>query len=326
MEIPRDMQEALEYASPQVLPIEGVNGMDIGLDERREGLTIRVLVADPANPPPGIPEELGGHRVRLVAGAPRIHHVIPDQIFHVAATGGIEVGRRTPHFDAAGDFAVDSGALGMIFRDLNVSDPGVGEPLALSCAHVMCGANPTGSFAVGDVIQQPAPTSFAPPAFERLGLLQRWVMPNLPPLPLSNPQVPSGFVDAAVCTVERGFTGSEVEEIGAIAGLAGVEIGEPVKKRGPITGLTFGTVSAFGTYLAYDANDDPLWWMLGQMLIEVDEENTPDGVWSAPGDSGAVVVNWANEVVAMHWGGDGAGIGYATDIFAITTALNLAPG
>ena len=75
-----------------------------------------------------------------------------------------------------------------------------------------------------------------------------------------------------------------------------------------------------------DANGDPLWWMLGQMLIEVDEENTPDGIWSAPGDSGAVVVNLANDVVAMHWGGDGAGTGYATDIFAITTALTLAMG
>jgi hypothetical protein len=33
----------------------------------------------------------------------------------------------------------------------------------------------------------------------------------------------------------------------------------------------------------------------------------PDGSWSKSGDSGSVVVNQANEIVAQHWGGDNNG-------------------
>lgn len=87
----------------------------------------------------------------------------------------------------------------MVFRDQQSS-----ELRALSCAHIMCGTDPSGSFAVGDVIQQPAPASLGPPESERLGVLQNFVSPNTPPLFPTNPNVPSGICDAAVCTVERG--------------------------------------------------------------------------------------------------------------------------
>lgn len=62
MEIPPDLRRAFEEGTPGVLPIEGMNGMDVGLDESGEALAIRILVSDPANPPPDMPQEMGALR------------------------------------------------------------------------------------------------------------------------------------------------------------------------------------------------------------------------------------------------------------------------
>jgi hypothetical protein len=318
MEIPVEMAQALESGSPDVLGVEGVNGMDVGLDADG-GFAIRILVADPDLPPADLPDDIGGFPVVLIRGVPTAEHSVPDRIFHPTATGGIEVGRRPPSMIPDGEFVVAGGSLGTIFRDRVNS-----EPLALSCAHILCGTNPFGTFASGDVIQQPAPQTDPPPTRERLGELRRWVIPQVPPL--FGPGVPSGFADAAVCSVERAFASREVEEVGRVSNLASVSVGDRVKKRGPITGLTYGTVSGlFASHLVHDDHDNPIWWLLGQVQIDVDIARTPTGVWSKRGDSGSVVLNMADEVVALHWGGS-PGVGYATDIFAITTALDLVLG
>lgn len=317
MDISIEMQQALHETSAQVLPLEGVRGMDIGLDDSGE-LAIRILVPDPSEPPADLPETAGGFPVSVIEGDPRIDHDAPDLLRHVAATGGIEVGRRRPLAGSPGD-----GTLGMVFRDRFTN-----EPLALSCAHVLCGTDPFGTFAVGDQIQQPAPVTSPPPS-ERLGALQRWVIPQTPPVfPLISSPIPSGHADAAVCSVDRAFQGSDVEDVGPVAGLAGVQVGDRVKKRGKTTGLTFGKVSGlFAWHRVGDTNGNPIWWLIGQLEIKVDLNATPSGVWSQPGDSGAVVLNLQDEVVGMHWGATpGGGVGYATDIFAITQALDLVPG
>lgn len=80
------------------------------------------------------------------------------------------------------------------------------------------------------------------------------------------------------------------------------------------------------TQVAHDEQRNPLWWMLGQMQIEVDLDFSPDGVWSRPGDSGAVILNLADEAVGLHWDGDGDGVGWATEMFVVATALGLVPG
>lgn len=112
-------------------------------------------------------------------------------------------------------------------------------------------------------------------------------------------------------------------------GLVSVSIGDSVKKRGKVTGLTFGTVTGLlAAGVVHDGAGAPIWWLLGQMRVEVDRDFSPDGVWSRPGDSGAVILNLADEVVGLHWGSDtdDAGVGFATDIFVVTTALGLVPG
>lgn len=64
--------------------------------------------------------------------------------------------------------------------------------------------------------------------------------------------------------------------------------------------------------------------LLGKVSIVMipDFGQNPDGVWSCSGNSGWVVVNESNEIVALHWGGDGMR-GYASDFAPIAFAFGI---
>jgi hypothetical protein len=311
MDAPPEMVQALTEATPDVLALEGVNGLDIGLDESGE-FTMRLLVSDPDDPPADLPDQIGGFPVILVAGEPFLEQVVtPDVLPHNPLIGGIQLGSG----NIVGG-VVQAGTLGCVFRDL-----ATGEPVAISNSHVLCGA-------VGDVVQQPAPATDPPPTAEKLGNLLRCETPNTPTfLPTPGNAPFSGFFDAAVCSiVDRPANIGEIAQIGQATGIGSPQLGDLVRKRGYRTLLTHGVVEGiFGRYVAYDPNGNPLWWMLGQVSIAMipDLGLNPDGIWSNSGDSGSVVVNQANEIVAQHWGGDNNGRGYATDFSTLAIALGI---
>lgn len=201
------------------------------------------------------------------------------------------------------------------------TDVATGEPVAISNSHVLCGV-------VGDVVQQPAPTTDPPPPTEKLGNLLRCKTPNTPTfLPMPGNAPLSGFFDAAVCSiVDRPANTGEIAQIGHASGIGSPQLGDIVRKRGYRTLLTHGVVEGiFGSYVAVDSSGSPLWWMLGQVSIAMIPGLglNPDGSWSKSGDSGSVVVNQANEIVAQHWGGDNNGRGYATDFSTLAIALGI---
>jgi hypothetical protein len=305
------MVQALSDGSPEVLQIDGVNGIDIGLDESGE-LMIRVLVTDPANPPSGLPTDIGGYGVTIIAGEPMTEFaVVPDQHKYDPVVGGSQLGPRT----VVGGLA-KVGTLGCVFADAQ------GAKVAVSNAHVLCGT-------AGDVVQQPAPSTDPPPVSERLGTVSRCEFPNLPtflPLPGSAPV--SGVWDAAVCLIDasRSANVGEIADLGMATGIGSPVLGEIVRKRGYRTRVTHGIVEGlFGSYMVRDSNGNPLWWMLGQVAIVIipDISLNPDGIWSDRGDSGSVVLNQANEIIALHWGGDNNGRGYASDFSTLSIALGL---
>jgi hypothetical protein len=321
MDVPQEMVQALEDNRDGVLSIDGVRGLEIGLDESGEGLAFRILVPDPSSPPGDLPQSIGNYPVLVIAGDPTVGG-LPDLASYDPVVGGIEV-CRTTGTPVVGAIQLGPGTLACIVRDA-----GTEELRGLSCAHVLCGDVPSGGFAVGDTIDQPAPTTLPPPATERLGDLLRWSYPQTPPLfPGVSGTVPAGDCDAAICTVDRNATAFEVAEIGTVQGWGSASLGDAVRKRGKVTGLTYGVVAGvLGSYLVYDSNGAPLWWMLGQIRIDADPNHPETPTFCLPGDSGSLIVNEAGQAVALFWGGDSAtsGVtGFGTDIFTVISELSI---
>jgi hypothetical protein len=317
MDVPQEMVDVLSSLGAEVLPLDGVNGIDIGLDSFGE-FAIRLLVSDPDNPPAGLPDSHAGFSVILVAGTPVTEAVTPDGAKYAPVIGGVQLGLRR----IIGGLAT-RGTLGCVFRDRSS-----GEPVAISNAHVLLGDIASGGYALGDVIQQPAPATDPPPISERIGTLLRWQFPNTSALfPSLGSGGMSGAWDGAVCSIDegRGVSVGEIAEIGTVTGIGTARLGDTVRKRGYCTRLTFGKVSGlFGSYAVFDPNGNFLWWMLGQIAIDVipDPDLNPDGIWSNSGDSGSVVVNEANEIIGLHHAGD-ATSGYACDFGPLAVALDI---
>ncbi|MFI9809542.1 hypothetical protein ACIHEJ_35330 [Streptomyces sp. NPDC052301] len=311
-EVPAEMAAALNEAAFGLLQLEGVNGIDVGVDEADE-YTLRLLVNNPDDPPGGLPDSIGGFAYILVAGTPQLEQAgIPDQKTYGMPgsdpiMGGIQLG---PAAIMGGN--VHAGTLGCVFLDP------AGLPVAVSNAHVICGA-------VGDAIQQPAPQTDPAPTIERLGSLHQCLAPDTPSLFPGG--LVSGFFDAALCSVDGTRTAEvgRIADIGVATAISSPRIGSVVRKRGYRTGVSHGVVEGtLGAYKAHNHDGSERWMLLGQVSIVMipDLGLNPQGVWSRSGDSGSVVVNESNEIVALHWGGDGMR-GYATDFAPIAVAFGL---
>ncbi|MFE3651834.1 MULTISPECIES: hypothetical protein [unclassified Streptomyces] len=315
MDVPQEMSQALSDSLADLLPVDGVNGVDIGLDASGESLRMRILVSDPDHPPGGLPETIGGFPVLLVLGDPVAEQgCASDEAKHDPLVGGIQIGPRT----TTGGLAT-AGTLGCILRDR-----ASGDPVGVSNAHVICG--------MPDVLQQPAPHTDPPSGLEELGTVQHCEIPSSPAFfPTPGMGGVSGEFDAATCSVDlainkgRMANVGEIADLGTVTGFGSPHLGDRVRKRGYKTRLSHGVVDGtLGSYQVRDEGGTVLWWMLGQTSIAMlpDLGLNPCGVWSRHGDSGSVVVNDANEIVALHFAGDG-GHGYATDFATVAVALGV---
>ncbi|WP_433472569.1 hypothetical protein ACQPZP_27265 [Spirillospora sp. CA-142024] len=159
MELSAEILRALADVGADLFPLNGVNGFDIGLDEAGV-LAVRILVPHPDEPPAGLPS-LGDLPVIVVYGSPYLETtpVIPDAARHDPVLGCHQVGRHDTYGGLAG-----TGTLGCVLRD-----SGTGQPVAIGNAHVLGGTPGSLPYAVGDVIQQPAPSTLPPSSLERLG-------------------------------------------------------------------------------------------------------------------------------------------------------------
>ena len=318
MDVPAGMEQAIIDNGGDILMVDGVNGMDIGLDGSGD-FAIRILVSDVDEPPDGLPDNVDDFPAIVVYGAPYAEYVVvPDGTHHDPVMGGHQIGRPTIVAGWAG-----TGTLGCVLRDATTN-----QPVAISNGHVMCGTPASPPYAAGDAINQPAPSTDPPYAMDRMGMLLRWAVPTDPAFYT----VPSlsglgGYFDAAVCSVtDRSVRVGEIEEVGTVTGFASALLGEQVYKRGSQTKRTVGTVAGVcGVYAVYQPDHSLLWWTFGQIAIRVlpDEALNPDLIWTNSGDSGSVVVNGANKIVGLHHAGDNIN-GYANDFPSLASALGLA--
>ncbi|WP_437907423.1 IPT/TIG domain-containing protein [Sorangium sp. So ce327] len=299
MDIPPEMIAALESHRYEILNINGVLGIDIGFTEPggvpTDDIAIRVLVPDLNNVPAGIPDELEGFPVVVIQ---RNVEFDQDLARYDPVQGGISVGR------SAGILGF-SGTLGGIVLDATTK-----ELRGLSCRHVLC----HDPFAVGDVIQQPEPTSSV---VNHLGTLLRWSQwtPGGPPWP---PGTQLAYSDAAICTIDRVVGWPTIVDIGPAIRTATPRLKDRVRKRGRTTMLTHGIVNAvMRTHLNQE----------GVMLLddfEVRVDSALSTVWSDHGDSGSLVVNDTGDVVGLNWGRDrSTGMGCVNYIGSLATDLGI---
>jgi hypothetical protein len=307
MEIPPEILAAQEILAPIVLVLPGVIGVDVGLREENgviiDEIVLRVLVADLADIPPGIPAEVSGIPVTIVQRNPQLD---ADLARYPTLVGGISISNRIPLNNPPnpGVLAeIEIGTLGGIARENNT-----GELRGITCEHVL------GSV-VGTDVYQPLVTTLPPPLADRVGAVVRASFPTTPNVFFHN--IPTGFTDAASFSIERAAA-AQITQIGFVSGSSTPKLGDRVIKRGATTLLTHGIITAvFGRHAM---NRNAL--LLNQIEVTVDRNLSQ--IWSANGDSGALVIRQATgEVLGLHWGGDSGKYGYASDIEITAAELDV---
>ena len=310
MDVPPEMVAALEDSSSLLLSIPGVTGVDIGFTELdgvpTDNIAIRVLVSDINNIPDGIPDTLGGFPVVILERNP-----LPqaDLARREPLVGGVSVAR------GGGALLSSAGTLGGLVRE-----NGTGEVRGLSCAHVFV----LGTGLPGDPIEQPEPNPNPKPA-NVIGALLRSSFPTTPnPLP---PFVPTGFSDAAICTITRSASAAIVD-IGPVNGTAIPRLGDRVRKRGRTTGLTHGIVNGVnGHYGGQNGSQTAI--LIDQIEIRLDSSQST--FFSDKGDSGSLIVKEdTSETMGLLWAGstdrngvpDGQ-LGYACKIDNVEADLGI---
>jgi hypothetical protein len=118
--------------------------------------------------------------------------------------------------------------------------------------------------------------------------------------------------------INRAYT-FDIADIGTWRGTANVTIGTPVKKRGRTSRLTFGNVK----YIRASYGS-----MTNQIGISPDTSRNQD--FSLPGDSGSVILDDQNRIVALLWGatdvGPDIGTAWGTAAEEVEKALYIAFG
>ena len=102
----------------------------------------------------------------------------------------------------------------------------------------------------------------------------------------------------------------------AVHGAVEAEDGDRVFKVGRTTGLTWGTVASIATTVGPVGFHSGLAWFRDSIEVE-GEAGVP---FSAPGDSGSVVIRESGEIIGLLYAGNGQ-VTYACPIQAVLTAM-----
>lgn len=276
-----------------LLKLPGVNAVDVGYKyvdgKKTDEIAIRVHVSKKENVAEGetIPKEINGIKTDVIEGTYEAQLVAKQLVQEVDAQadtvkyrplqGGISIG---PNRSVGG--YVYAGTLGCFVRD-NTN----GKTLMLSNFHVMCVNN---NWHAGDVMDQPSLIDTGTAA-DGVGTINRAIL--------------SAHVDGAVANLNTGIAyRSTIPGIGNINGTGTAVLGAAVRKRGRTTLLTYGFIDGLnGTVnVNYDALGTRT--LTNQIFIKADTSKNP--LFSDHGDSGSVIVDANNRVVALLFAGDGA--------------------
>jgi len=326
-----DIRPVKERIEDQLLALPGVTGVDIN-DKVSDGkstgkLAIVVYVAQkkpvsdlaPGHAIPsqidGIPTDVKEERVELHAARYELVEedaaALVDAAKYPTLHGGISMGPcRTIHMDppdvpTSGDYSF-VGTLGAI-----VSDRSTKAKMALTNFHVACVDK---NWHAGDIMCQPGLNDGGSCPADNFGTLTRATL--------------SDAVDGAVVTITGGkATSCTIEQIGDIKGKAAAAINTAVRKRGRTTGLTYGKITSIDASTTINYGDG-----LGSHTlknqIRVEPDTSKNAGFSDHGDSGSMVVDSANNVVGLLFGGSTDSSGnpvatYANPINSVLDALGV---
>ena len=312
MNIPTHIIAAKEAAEPDLLALPGVTGVSVGFKyvsgRRTDEICIRVSVRKKGDVPASqrIPAAIGGVKTDVLEQEFHTLEALADPIQGGVSTGPARsVGRDEAHRRVFGD-----GTLGTIAEDNRT-----GQRVILSNFHVFC---PKG-WTPGDLIVQPGMDFGAragsgnPTPESVVATLTRAAL--------------TAEVDAAVATLSGGLSrGSRcaVIEIGDIVGAREPNLGEPVRKRGQMTGLTFGIVDALHATETVGFGNPPVDRTFHD-LIEIRPLAGRNLRFSREGDSGAAIVGDDRRVVGLLFSGvdkDG-GLSLANHILTVFRKLDI---
>jgi hypothetical protein len=224
---------------------------------------------------------------------------------HRPAPGGVSVGH----------VKVTAGTLGS--RAIGLTAPWNNRHLILSNNHVLANSN---AGVVGDSIIQPGAADGGAHPGDQIAVLARWV-------PIVFGGAPN-FVDAAVGWAwhdrirgEQYYLsgGSPAYYSTGTAPLA-ASLGLIVGKSGRTTGLTQGRVTQIGVSVNVSYGSAGVALFRNQIAIE----SVTSSVFSAGGDSGSLIWNWATGLrpVALLFAG-GGGVTFANPIGSVLAALDI---
>ncbi|MEN0015913.1 MAG: hypothetical protein AAGC46_21285, partial [Solirubrobacteraceae bacterium] len=232
----------------------------------------------------GIPTDVKEEVVEPYPARVALDEAVPftDPTKYSTLHGGISMGPcRSVHLDppdapSSGDY-IFVGTLGAIVRDRDTN-----AAMALTNFHVACVDS---HWSVGDKQCQPGRVDGGTCPTDTFGSLQRATL--------------STHVDGSVVSIDPGkATDCSIEEIGAVKGKAAAVLNSVVRKRGRTTGLTYGKVTSVDASVTINYGDG-----LGNHTlknqIRIEPDTTKNPVFSDHGDSGSVVVDAANKVIAL---------------------------
>jgi hypothetical protein len=284
-----------QQVEAQYLGRPGVTGIDVGYKvvggQRTDEVAIRVHVSRktddvptdervPANIDGAVTDVLERKYEPQVASVELDVSLQADTTHYATLQGGISMGPSR----AIGGF-VFAGTLGAI-----VIDKATNQHAALTNFHVACVDS---TWSVGDRMVQPSRIDTGVVPGDEFGAIARATL--------------SGHVDGALISIDAGkSTSCSIAEIGDVRGTTAATLGMAVRKRGRTTGLTYGSVDGLSLSVNVDYGDGiGARTLTDQVSIAADTNH--NAMFSDHGDSGSVIVDSNNNVVALLFAGAGAG-------------------
>ena len=223
------------------------------------------------------------------------------------ATGVIEARAPTDRFARPVPIGVSAGLKDVATGTLGVRVTNGTNVYALSNNHVFAGINTAN---IGDSIVQPGPSDGGTDPADRIGTLAAYQSINFN-------AGSTNTMDAAIALTSTANVGiaTPADGYGAPSTVTTTAfVGQAVQKYGRTTGLQLGTVADLNVSV------DVCYLLLLNVCLEearfINQISVSPGTFSAPGDSGSLIVTQAgNQPVALLFaGGDGLTIGTPIDI------------
>ncbi|HXG76135.1 MAG TPA: fibronectin type III domain-containing protein, partial [Gaiellaceae bacterium] len=278
--------EVQERHAARLLDTPGIAGLGVGLNRAGRPVLRLYLERDDV---PNVPEELEGIGVeRMVTGI--LSARAPTSRFPRPVPIGVSSG----HLDTA------TGTLGARVRDAS-------NVYALSNNHVYAFIN---NASIGDGIIQPGAADGGSDPADRIGTLYAYQ-------PIDFTDGRTNTMDAAIALTSTASVGTSTPPDGygtPSSVTVAPAIGLAVQKYGRTTGLQAGSVNAVNVTV------DVCYIAFGDFCLEdarfVDQFSITPGTFSAPGDSGSLVVTQGgNQPVGLLFaGGDGLTIANPIDV------------